>query len=67
MKTINSYLLHSLLFLTVALSGCSSDTELPPERPLGSVSGNVFDSAISGAQVTVYAFGDGVRGARLEV
>ncbi|WP_455218737.1 hypothetical protein, partial [Kaarinaea lacus] len=65
MKTINSYMFYSLLFLAVILSGCSSDTELPPERPLGVVAGKVFDSAISGAQVTVYAFGDGIRGARL--
>ena len=65
MKTINTLLIYCLVSLGVLLPGCGSDTELPPERPVGTVAGKVFDSAISGAQITVYAFGDGIRGARL--
>ena len=57
--------LFSLLLLATLLLACSADTELPPERPAGIVSGKVVDGVVSGAQVTVYAFGDGVRGKRL--
>jgi hypothetical protein len=65
MKTINTFLIYCFSLLAIILPGCSSDTQLPPERPAGIVAGKIFDSAISGAQVTVYAFGDGNRGARL--
>ena len=47
------------------MPGCSDDIDLPPQRDPGIASGKVVDSAISGATVTVYAFGDGVQGRRL--
>ena len=66
MKVINTVLICCLFFLASVLPGCSSDTEIPPERPIGVISGKVVDSSISGAQVTAYAFADGIRGARLD-
>ena len=52
------------LLLAMLLTGCS-DVDLPPERDPGVLSGKVIDGVISDATVTVYAFGDGVRGRRL--
>ncbi len=47
------------------MTSCTSDTELPPERPKGEISGTVVDGIISEAEVSVYEFGDARRGARL--
>lgn len=49
------------------LWGCSFDdaTELPAERPLGTINGNVVDGLITGAHVSIYSFNNGERGIKL--
>ncbi|MDT8385045.1 MAG: hypothetical protein RRB22_11575 [Gammaproteobacteria bacterium] len=61
------YLLFTLLLLSGCLSGCApgDSTELPAERPHGSISGYAVNGLIGGAQVSVYGFSNGVRGSRL--
>lgn len=61
------YLLFTLLLLSGCLSGCApgDSTELPAERPYGSISGYAVNGLIGGAQVSVYSFANGVRGSRL--
>lgn len=61
------YLLFTLLFLSGGLSGCApgDSTELPAERPYGSISGYAVNGLIDGAQVSIYSFTHGVRGSRL--
>lgn len=54
----------------VALSSCngvpgSSDVDIPSQRPTGTVSGFVVDDPIATADVRVFAFDDGVKGALL--
>jgi len=62
----NLTLTCTLLLLPVLLgTGCSDNNGLPPERPKGVVSGKVVDGVLSGAQVTLYSFANGVRGQRL--
>jgi hypothetical protein len=66
--TTSNRLLNFLLVLlmTTTLLSCGVETSsLPPERPMGQVTGNAIDSAISNATVSVYSFANGVRGARL--
>ena len=68
--TIIYRLMNYLLALafTTSLIGCGVDTtELPPERPVGYVSGYAIDSAINNATVSIYSFANGVRGAPLGV
>ena len=65
LKLHNASLIACFYLIALVLTGCTSDTELPPERPKGTITGVVVDGVISGAQVDVYGFGDGRRGARL--
>ena len=62
------FLLPVLLLAAVSfLAGCSSDDslDLPKERPLGVIQGNVVDGILVGSRVSVYGFGNGVRGVLL--
>ncbi|MGD8940242.1 MAG: hypothetical protein PVJ72_12735, partial [Gammaproteobacteria bacterium] len=69
MTIINRFINYLLvLLLTATLVSCGVDTtELPPERPVGYVSGYAIDSAISNATVSIYSFANGKRGERLGV
>lgn len=60
-----TYYLPLMLLLQLLLSACSDEVNLAPERDPGVISGKAVDGVISGATITVYAFGDGVRGRRL--
>jgi len=62
------FLLPVLLLAAVSfLTGCSSDDslDLPEERPPGVIQGNVVDGILVGSRVSVYGFGNGVRGVLL--
>ena len=54
-----------LPLLTIFITACSNGTSLPPERPVGVVSGKVVDGVVAGAQVTLYSFTNGARGKRI--
>jgi len=56
-KKVMTYKTVVLLSIAAFLWGCDS-SNLPPEHPTGTITGNVIDGVVSGAQVTVYTFGD---------
>lgn len=58
--------LYFLLTITL-LWGCApgDSTELPDERPFGTVTGNAVDGLIVGAQVSIYSLKNGIRGLKL--
>lgn len=61
---------HKYLYFLLAiifLSGCTpgGSTELPSERPFGTISGNAVDGLIVGAQVSIYSLRNGSRGIKL--
>ena len=56
--------LYFLLIIPL-LWGCDGSTELPPERPFGTINGNAVAGVIAGAQVSIYGFNNGTRGKKL--
>jgi hypothetical protein len=46
---MNVIRLVGLSSLSLLLLACTADTELPPERPVGTVSGKVIDGVIANA------------------
>jgi len=65
MGHINTLKVLFLLLLTAVISSCSDSTSIPPERPVGNVSGKIVDGPISGAKVNIYSFVNGLRGTLL--
>lgn len=63
--TAHKYLYFLLVIFL--LGGCTpgDPTQLPPTRPFGTITGNAVDASISGAQVNIYSFKNGVRGIKL--
>ncbi len=65
MSTYKYYLL-GLACLMGLLSACGGgDSKLPPERPVGSISGNAVDGVIRGGHVAVYAYAEGRKSERI--
>lgn len=56
-----------LITVTILLTACGpgGSTELPGERPYGSIAGHVIDATLVGSSVTVYGFANGTRGVTL--
>ncbi|MDX2464870.1 MAG: hypothetical protein QNK31_10215 [Porticoccus sp.] len=62
--------IYKTLYFLLAIAllwGCAPDssTELPDERPFGTVNGNAVDGLITGAQVSIYSLKNGIRGLKL--
>lgn len=62
---MNVVRLFCLFLPAMLLLACGADSELPPQRPVGNISGKVVDASLSNARVTLYAYGKGSRGRRL--
>ena len=61
---------YKTLYFLLAIAllwGCAPDdsTELPAERPFGTINGNAVDGLIAGAQVSIYSLKNGIRGLKL--
>ncbi|PUZ86080.1 hypothetical protein, partial [Vibrio vulnificus] len=55
-----------LIAVSLLLSACGGgDDNTPPDRHTGSLSGNVFDAPVNGAQIEVYEFKSGKLGRKL--
>ena len=61
---------YKYLYFLLAIAllwGCApgDSTELPDERPFGTVTGNAVDGLITGAHVSIYSLKNGIRGLKL--
>lgn len=66
-RATRSILITALCLSLAGLAACngipgSESGDVPPQRPLNTVSGYVVDDAVGGALLNVYGFDDGVKG-----